>query len=116
MIVSGAVVRSSRAMAANWRPILKLLCSVPAKSIRRSEASAKKWLLTFSAPLSSKRRQRGPFSSYGSQIWDRPTVHHAPKHGSWLNQAEIEISLFSSQCLGQRRVSNLDALRREINA
>jgi hypothetical protein len=29
----------------------------------------------------------------GSEIWGRFTVHYTPKHGSWLNQAEIEISL-----------------------
>jgi hypothetical protein len=38
---------------------------------------------------------------YGNQIWDRLTVHYTPKHGSWLNQAEIEISLFGRQLLGQ---------------
>ncbi|HEY5213097.1 MAG TPA: transposase [Acidobacteriaceae bacterium] len=53
---------------------------------------------------------------YGSQIWNHLTVHYTPKHGSWLNQAEIEISLFSRQCLGQRGISNLGTLRREINA
>ena len=53
---------------------------------------------------------------YGSRVWERLTVHYTPKHGSWLNQAEIEISLFSRQCLGHRRIPNLDALRREINA
>jgi hypothetical protein len=53
---------------------------------------------------------------YGSQLWDRLTVHYTPKHGSWLNQAEIEISLFSRQCLGHRRISNLDLLRGEIKA
>ncbi len=31
----------------------------------------------------------------GGEIWDRFTVHYTPKHGSWLNQAEIEISLFA---------------------
>ena len=31
-------------------------------------------------------------------------MHYTPKHGSWLNQAEIEISLFSRQCLGRRRI------------
>ena len=36
----------------------------------------------------------------GSEIWNRFTVHYTPKHGSWLNQAEIEIGLFSRQCLG----------------
>ena len=37
----------------------------------------------------------------GSWLWDRFTVHYTPKHGSWLNQAEIAISQFSRQCLGQ---------------
>ena len=36
----------------------------------------------------------------GGWLWERFTVHYTPKHGSWLNQAEIEISLFSRQCLG----------------
>jgi hypothetical protein len=40
-------------------------------------------------------------------------VHYTPKHGSWLNQAEIEINLFSRQCLGQRRIPSLRDLRRE---
>jgi hypothetical protein len=31
----------------------------------------------------------------GGWLWERFTVHYTPKHGSWLNQAEIEISLFS---------------------
>src|SRR3954470_13910201 len=29
----------------------------------------------------------------GHELWDRFTVHYTPRHGSWLNQAEIEISL-----------------------
>ena len=52
----------------------------------------------------------------GGWLWDRFTVHYTPKHGSWLNQAEIEISLFSRQCLGQRRIPSLRALRREARA
>jgi len=39
-----------------------------------------------------------------------------PKHGSWLNQAEIEIGLFSRQCLGQRRIPDLPTLRSESRA
>ena len=38
----------------------------------------------------------------GGWLWDLFTVHYTPKHGSWLDQAEIEISLFSRQFLGQR--------------
>ena len=49
----------------------------------------------------------------GGEIWGRFTVHYTPKHGSWLNQAEIEISLFARQCLGARRIPDLKTLRRE---
>ncbi len=52
----------------------------------------------------------------GSRIWSRLTVHYTPKHGSWLNQAEIEISLYSRQCLGKRRISDLALLRQESRA
>lgn len=49
----------------------------------------------------------------GGWLWDRFTVHHTPKHGGWLNQAEIEISLFGRQCLGRRRVADIGQLRRQ---
>jgi transposase len=52
----------------------------------------------------------------GGDLWDRLTVHYTPKHGSWLNQAEIELSLYSRQCLGKRRISDLSTLRRETRA
>ena len=43
-------------------------------------------------------------------------MHYTPTHGSWLNQAEIEISLFSRHCLGRRRIPSLGDLRREARA
>ena len=49
----------------------------------------------------------------GGELWDRLTVHYTPKHESWLNQAEIELSLYSRQCLGKRRIPDLGTLRRE---
>ena len=49
----------------------------------------------------------------GGMLWERFTVHYTPKHGSWLNQAEIEISLFSRQCLGRRRIPSLAELQQE---
>src|SRR6201984_1083070 len=52
----------------------------------------------------------------GGWLWDRFTVHYTPKHGSWLNQAEIEISLFARQCLGGRRIPDLAVLRREARS
>jgi hypothetical protein len=51
-----------------------------------------------------------------AEVWDRFTVHYTPTHGSWLNQAEIEIGIFSRQCLGKRRISSLAALRTETKA
>jgi hypothetical protein len=43
-------------------------------------------------------------------------VHYTPKHGNWLNQAEIEISLFSRECLGLRRLPSLPVLSHEAQA
>ena len=52
----------------------------------------------------------------GTEVWERFTVHYTPKHGSWLNQAEIEIGILSRQCLGNRRIPDLKTLRREVRA
>ena len=52
----------------------------------------------------------------GGEVWDRFTLHYTPVHGSWLNQAEIEIGIFSRQCLGRRRLPDLKTLTRETRA
>ncbi len=41
--------------------------------------------------------------------------HYTPKHGSWLNMAETELSVLSSQCL-DRRIPNKDHLISEVAA
>src|SRR5258708_2203317 len=51
-----------------------------------------------------------------AEVWDLFTVHYTPTHGSWLNQAEIEIGIFSRQCLGKRRIPGLKTLRREVKS
>jgi hypothetical protein len=43
----------------------------------------------------------------GVELWNRFTFHKTPKHSNWLNQAEIEISLFARQCFGRRRIPTL---------
>ena len=48
-------------------------------------------------------------------IAERLEFHYTPTHGSWLNMAEIELSVFSRQCL-DRRISDEPALRREVAA
>lgn len=45
----------------------------------------------------------------------RLEIHHTPKHGSWLNIAEIELSALTRQCL-DRRLEDLDALNTELHA
>jgi transposase len=49
------------------------------------------------------------------EMAQRLEVHFTPKHGSWLNMAEIELSALTSQCLN-RRIDNLPKLRKEIRA
>jgi len=45
----------------------------------------------------------------------RLEIHHTPKHGSWLNVAEIELSALNGQCLN-RRIPNIDLMRKEVAA
>jgi transposase len=49
------------------------------------------------------------------RILDRLEIHYTPKHGSWLNMAEIELSILSRQCL-HRRIPDQETLRKEVNA
>ena len=41
--------------------------------------------------------------------------HYTPKHGSWLDMAEIELGILGRQCLSQR-IDNIADLRRQVNA
>jgi hypothetical protein len=43
----------------------------------------------------------------------RLEIHYTPKHGSWLNVAEIELSALNSQCLN-RRIKDIDLMRKEV--
>ena len=52
----------------------------------------------------------------GGKIWGMFTPHYTPKHASWLDQAEIEIGIFSRQCLGKDRIGSIKALRLRANA
>lgn len=42
-------------------------------------------------------------------------IHYTPKHGSWLNMAEIELSILSRQCL-DRRIPDQETLKAEVAA
>ncbi|MDR2527560.1 MAG: IS630 family transposase, partial [Synergistaceae bacterium] len=41
---------------------------------------------------------------------------YTPKHGSWLNIAEVELSALASQCLGTRGIPSIDVLNKELEA
>ena len=49
------------------------------------------------------------------RLLERLDIHHTPKHGSWLNMAEIELSVLSQQCLN-RRIPDTATLTREVAA
>ncbi|MCP3872451.1 MAG: IS630 family transposase [Desulfobacteraceae bacterium] len=49
------------------------------------------------------------------KMWDRFEFVYTPKHGSWLNMAEIELNVLIGQCLG-RRIDNIEAVEREASA
>ena len=64
----------------------------------------------------------GPASLYeafppaeAKRIADRLEIHHTPKHGSWLNMAEIELGVLGRQCL-DRRIENTETLRHQVGA
>ncbi len=49
------------------------------------------------------------------RLWDKLEVHYTPKHGSWLNIAEIEVSALGRQCL-DRRLPDQATLQAEVTA
>jgi len=88
------------------------------RRLYRAYRSAKKiHLVVDNLSTHTAKSLTGTFGSReGMRIWNKFQVHHTPKHGSWLNQAEIEISLFSREALGSDRVGDLSALRRRASA
>ena len=50
------------------------------------------------------------------RLAQRLEIHYTPKHGSWLNIAEIELSALAAQCLGDRRIPSIEVLNRELSA
>ena len=48
-------------------------------------------------------------------LWDRFEFVYTPKHGSWLNVAEVELNVMIRQCLN-RRIASLKVLRNEVAA
>ncbi len=49
------------------------------------------------------------------RIWKRIELHHTPKHGLWLDMTDIELSVFTSQCLN-RNIDSMEKLQEEATA
>ena len=49
------------------------------------------------------------------RLWDRFEFIYTPKHGSWLNMAEIKLNVLNSQCL-DRRIDNIETVKEEVQA
>lgn len=49
------------------------------------------------------------------RLTERLEIHHTPKHGSWLNMAELELSVLARQCLTQR-LPNREAMTQAVTA
>lgn len=52
----------------------------------------------------------------GKKLWNKFEAHYTPKHGSWLNQAEIAIGMYSRQCLGDGRIGTIENLKLQTSA
>lgn len=53
--------------------------------------------------------------SEARRIAKKLEIHYTPKHGSWLDMAEIELNVMTRQCLS-RRIDGIEILRKELNS
>jgi transposase len=87
-------------------------------SIERRYLDAKKIVLIMDNLNTHKEKSVIDFygKEEGKRIWKRLDVHYTPKHGSWLNQAEIAINMYSRQCLDKSRIPDIELLRKRTAA
>ena len=65
-------------------------------------------------PLAGKRYETFQ-PDRAKALWDRFEFVYTPKHGSWLNMAEIELNVLTGQCLN-RRINNIEDVWKETMA
>ena len=76
------------------------------------------------ADATSEPVEEGGFASFyktfepkeAYRLAQRLEIHYTPKHGSWLDMAEIELSALTTQCLLGVRIPDIDALNEELSA
>lgn len=102
---------------------------VRSRRTQQDYAQVLKWLVDEGYPqaeeieiVQDNLNTHGPAALYQTfepeearRILRKVRFHYTPKHGSWLNMAEIEISVFERQCLA-RRIDSQTALEREVAA
>ena len=93
-------------------------------------ANQVKWLLGEQYPYAKKvvlvmdnLNTHGTHSFYDAfspdeafRLSQRLEIHYTPKHGSWLNIAELELSALTIQCLAERRIPSIEKLNIELTA
>ena len=55
------------------------------------------------------------YETFSPMVWDRFEFIYTPKHGSWLNMAEIELHILAQQCL-KRRIGDMHTMIEEVKA
>jgi len=107
-----------------WRHV-----EVTQRRTKTDFAQQMKWLVDERYPEAEKIRvildnlnTHGPGSMYEAfepaearRLVEKLEFHYTPKHGSWLNMAEIELSILQRQCLS-RRIADEATLKREVAA
>lgn len=88
------------------------------KALSEKYSDAEKIVLVMDNLATHKEKHLIDFygDEIGKEIWDRFEVHYTPKHGSWLNQAEIAIGMYSRQCLGDGRIGTFENLKFQTKA
>ena len=87
-------------------------------SLERRYSDAQKIILVMDNLNTHKLKSLTEFygEDKGNEIWNHFEVHYTPKHGSWLNQAEIAINMYTRQCLGKTRIPDIELLRKKTKA
>lgn len=113
-----------------FEPLLgKRFVKVTDQRTRKDWAQAMKELADYQYPLAKKivvvmdnLNTHSPASFYETfepqearRLIERFEFHYTPKHGSWLNMAEIELGVLIRQCLS-RRIPDKSALEKEVRA
>ena len=85
------------------------------KSISDTYSNAEKIILVMDNLATHKEKHLTDYygEQEGKKLWNKFEVHYTPKHGSWLNMAEIELSHLSRQCLN-RRIADKSTFIHEI--